>query len=82
MKTLENVAASVCPKNGIELPRSGGGVGVGMLRGAGHPFFSKFLDLEIDQDSIILKFVFYPKGWGSPIDLETPKFQKYSLKSH
>ena len=41
--------------------QSGAGVGVGMLRGAGDPFFSKFLDLEIYQDSTIVKFVFLPK---------------------
>ena len=46
--------------------RSGAGVGVGMLRGAGEPFFSKFLDLEIDQDSTIVKFSFLPKRVGKP----------------
>ena len=40
-------------------PRSGAGVGVGMLRGAGDPL-RIFLDLEIYQDSTIVKiFVTY-----------------------
>ena len=46
-----------------------------MLRGAGDPFFDKFLDLEIYQVSTIVKFVFYQKGWESPIHLETPKIK-------
>ena len=44
--------------------RSGAGVGVGMLRGAGDPFFSKFLDIDIYQDSTIVKLVFLPKRVG------------------
>ena len=55
--------------------RSGAGVGDCLLRGAGDPFVSKFLELKIHQDSTIVKFAFYQKGWEKPIELETQPFQ-------
>ena len=45
-------------------PRSGAGVGVGMLRGAGDPFLEFLLDLEIHQDSTIVKLGFIRKNLG------------------
>ena len=61
-------------------PRSGAGVGVGVLRGAGDPFFSKFLDLEIYQDSTIVKIVFLPKRLGKPRRIGDTKISKLFIE--
>ena len=50
------------------------GVGIGMLRGGGDAFLD-FLDLEIYQDSTIVKFRFYQKGGETPIVLTHAKFK-------
>ena len=62
-------------------PLSGAGVGVGMLRGAGDPFFSKFLDLEIYQDSTIVKFASLPKRLGKPDRCGDTKISKLIIKN-
>ena len=46
------------PRQATGPPRSGAGVGVGILGGAGDPWLDFLLDLEIYQDSTIVKFVF------------------------
>ena len=51
-----------------------------MLRGAGVPFFSKFLDLEIDQDSTIVKLCFLQKT-GKPDRIGDATFLIVSAKS-
>ena len=61
-------------------PRSGARVGVGMLRGAGDPFFSKFLDLEIYQDSAIVKFVLLPKRVGEADRIGDTQISKIFIK--
>ena len=43
---------------------SGAGVGVGMLMGAGDPLLDFFLDLEIYQDSTIVRFRSVGKNLG------------------
>ena len=45
-------------------PRSGAGVGVGRLRGAGDSLTCFFLDFEDYQDSTIVKFSFRWKSLG------------------
>ena len=50
--------------------RSGAGVGVGMLRGAGDPSLDFCLDLEIYRDPTTVKFRLGGKNWEEPIVLD------------
>ena len=61
--------------------KQGAGLGVGMLSGAGDPFLDFFWDLEISQDSTIVKFRFLPKRVGGADRFGDTKFQNYSSKS-
>ena len=61
------------PRQATGPPRSGAEVGVGMWRGAGDPLLELFLDLEIYQDSTIVKFCFVGKHLGETDRLDPRK---------